>query len=120
MSETSMKFWNKRGLSRITAFLFALLLSATAHAVTLQEAKAEGLVGEQRDGYVGLVSGDAPADVRELINQINAERRQRYNQIAQENGITMAQVTTLAYERAVEATQSGHYIQLPNGQWVRK
>ena len=32
----------------------------------------------------------------------------------------MEQVTAVAYERAVEATQPGHYIQLPNGQWVRK
>lgn len=115
-----MKTMNKRGLARITAFFFALLLSVTAHAVTLQEAKADGQVGEQRDGYVGLVSNNAPAAVRELVQQINAERRERYNQIAQENGITMAQVTSLAYERAVEATQPGHYIQLPNGQWVRK
>lgn len=105
---------------KIVVLLLGLLLASTAYAVTLQEAKEQGLVGEQRDGYVGLVVSNVPAEVQALVRQVNEQRRQRYEQIARDNGITMAQVTTLAYEQAVQATQSGHYIQLPNGDWVRK
>lgn len=106
--------------TKIVVLLLGLLLAGTAFAVTLQEAKEQGLVGEQRDGYVGLVASNVPAEVQALVRQVNEQRRQRYEQIARDNGITMAQVTTLAYEQAVQATQPGHYIQLPNGDWVRK
>ena len=111
-----------RTVPRILGILFLLLATHSAFAQTLQEAKQQGLVGEQRDGYVGLVRNESnvPADVRALVQQVNEERRRRYQQIAAENGITMTEVTTVAYERAVQATAPGHYIQLPNGQWVRK
>lgn len=105
---------------KLLVLLITLLLAGTAYAVTLQEAKEQGLVGEQRDGYVGFVTSNAPAEVQALVRQVNEQRRQRYQQIASENSITMAQVTTLAYEQAVQATQAGHFIQLPNGDWVRK
>ena len=102
------------------ALLFCLLLIPAAYAVTLQEAKADGLVGEQRDGYVGLVVNNTPADVRALVQDINNQRRQRYQQIAQQNSISLDQVAALAFERAVEATQSGHFLQNASGGWVRK
>ena len=108
-------------LTRITlALALGLLISIPALAVTLQEAKAQGLVGEQRDGYVGLVSGNADAEVRELLSEVNAERRRRYQQIARDNGISVEQVAALAWERAVEATRPGHYYQDSSGRWMRK
>ena len=97
-----------------------LLLSPAAFAVTLQEAKEQGLVGERRDGYVGFVVSEVPADVRALVQDVNNQRRARYQEIAQQNGITMEQVAAVAFERAVQATQSGHYIQDASGNWVRK
>lgn len=105
-----------------TSLLLATLLtfSMTAFALTLQEAKEQGLVGEQRDGYVGFVVSSPPADVVALVEQVNNERRSRYQEIAQENGITVNQVAAVAYERAVQATQAGHFVQNANGQWVRK
>lgn len=106
--------------SKLLVLLLGWMFATSAYALTLQEAKEQGLVGEQRDGYVGLVVSRVPADVQALVRQVNEQRRQRYEQIARDNGITMAQVTSLAYEQAVQATQPGHYIQLPNGDWVRK
>lgn len=101
-------------------FLFATLFIPAAFALTLQEAKGQGLVGEQRDGYVGFVVSNVPAEVAELVRQVNDERRQRYQQIAQENGISVDQVRALAYQQAVDATQPGHYLQNASGAWVRK
>jgi len=109
-----------RHVRHILGLLLIMLVTQVAFAQTLQEAKQQGLVGEQRDGYIGLVQSDVSAELRELVQQVNEERRRRYQQIAEENGITLAQVTAVAYERAVEATERGHYIQLPNGEWVRK
>ncbi|MDA1371508.1 MAG: YdbL family protein [Proteobacteria bacterium] len=100
--------------------LLMALLVPTAYAVTLQEAKAAGLVGEQMNGYVGMVVANAEADVVALVQDVNNQRRERYREIAQQNGISLEAVAALAYERAVEATQAGHYIQDQSGRWVRK
>lgn len=109
-----------KSIKFITVFLFSMLVVPAAFAITLQEAKSQGLVGEQRDGYVGFVVNNVPAEVSELVRQVNEERRQRYQQIAQENGITVDQVRALAYQQAVDATQSGHYLQNASGAWARK
>ena len=110
----------KNLLKAVTTFFLLIALVPAALAVTVQEAKQQGLIGEGRDGYLGLVTGSAPAEVVELVNQVNQQRRQRYQEIARENNISMTQVVALAYERAVQETQPGHYIQLPGGQWVQK
>lgn len=105
----------------LSALLLALLAFAPAAlAITLQEAKQQGLVGEQRDGYLGAVESSVSGEVRQLISEVNRERRSRYEQIAQRNGATLNQVQALAYEQAVQATQSGHYIQDSNGSWRKK
>jgi uncharacterized protein YdbL (DUF1318 family) len=101
-------------------FLALMLLSSAALAVTLQEAKEQGLIGERRDGYIGFVLEDVPPDVRALVQSVNNQRRARYQEIAQENGITVEQVTAVAFERAAEASQSGHFLQNASGNWVRK
>lgn len=100
--------------------LLGLLLASPVWAITLQEAKNRGLVGEQHDGYVGLVIGNAAAEVRELVRAVNDERRRRYQQIARDNGIAVGQVAALAGERAAQATRAGHYVQDAGGGWVRK
>lgn len=98
----------------------SLLWIPSAFAQSLDEAKASGLIGEKRDGYIGLVQSSAPAAIVQLIDDVNRQRRARYEQIARENGISVEQVAQLAYARAVEATRSGHFVEDANGRWVRK
>ena len=107
---------------KILAFSLMLLLFATgtAAAQSLEEAKSSGQIGEQRDGYIGLVQPDAPDAVRALVAQVNQQRRARYEAMAQENGISVSDVAQLAYVKAVENTRSGHYVQDASGRWVRK
>lgn len=104
----------------ITVAMLGLLMAGPVWAISLQEAKEQGLIGEQRDGYVGLVVGNSEAEVRDLVREVNDERRRRYEQIARDNGITIEQVAAVAWERAVQATRSGHYVQDTNGRWVTK
>lgn len=110
----------RRPLLQSLLLLFLVAFSTGALAQTLEEAKAAGIIGEKRDGYIGLVQTDAPPAVVALINDVNRQRRERYQQIAQENGIAVQDVAQLAYVRAVEATSSGHYVEDANGRWVRK
>ncbi|MBL7250050.1 YdbL family protein [Alloalcanivorax marinus] len=105
-------------LIRYLVLAAALLLSVTAAALDLNQAKAEGLVGEQPNGYLGVVKA-TPAAV-ELVSDINEKRRAAYERIAKQNGITLDQVANLAGQKAIEKTPSGEYIKTPTGQWVEK
>lgn len=100
--------------------LLLLTLVSAAHSATLDEAKAAGQIGEKRDGYIGFVQANVPADVVALVNQVNQQRKARYEEIARENSIPVSEVAKLAYARAVENTRSGHYVEDANGRWVRK
>ena len=97
---------------RLRSVLLALflLLGAQAHAIDLETAKADGLIGERADGYLGIVVDEAPADVVELVDSVNAKRRQRYQQIAERNQIELADVEARAGQKAIEKTASGGWI----------
>ncbi len=110
----------KNAFSRILLLGCLLLIVPISFALTLQEAKNDGLVGEQRNGYVGLVVESAPVEVVALTRDINNQRRELYQQIARENGVSVEQVAALAYEKAVEATPAGQYLQDASGAWIKK
>lgn len=95
----------------------AILFSAVTFAIELDTAKTTGLVGEQQNGYLGAIVESS--EVMELINDINAKRKAKYQELATKNGITLEQVEVLAAKKAYEKTESGNYLQV-NGQWVRK
>jgi len=107
-----------KGFTRVL-MVFALM-SNFAFAATLDEAKAAGQIGEKQDGYIGLVQANVPADVAALVADVNAQRRQRYEQIARDNGIDIREVAKLAFTRAFDNTLPGNYVENSPGQWVRK
>ncbi|MFN3580584.1 MAG: YdbL family protein [Pseudomonas sp.] len=113
-----------RMTSRFFALMLALVMVSPAWALSLNEAmsalpaaKASGLVGEQPDGYLGVVS--ASGNAGEIARQINQARRQEYQRLAQENGIQLREVESIAGKKALERTPSGQYILL-NDVWMKK
>lgn len=105
-------------LQKFALIFIALVFSASALALTLQEAKSQGKVGELPSGYLGVVKS-APK-VNELVKSVNAKRKQHYLKIARKNNIQLAQVAARAGERNLQKTAAGHYIQNSAGQWVKK
>lgn len=106
---------------KTTKRLLAVLLlacSAWAMALDLDSAKSQGLVGEQPNGYLGVVK--ATPDAVALAADINARRRAAYEAIARKNGATLDQVAILAGQKAIERTAPGTYVKTPDGQWVKK
>lgn len=103
------------------AFLLTLLLciGLPAHALELDQAKRDGLVGETMEGYLAAVAERPSAEVASLVEEINARRRAEYQRIARQNGIDLAQVEALAAKKAIEKTDSGHWVRV-NGEWRRK
>lgn len=112
----------RRFLFPITASLLLALISVTgageAHAGPLDDAKAQGLIGERLDGYVGAVTGDA--SVKALIDEVNAGRKAKYAEIAAKRGTPVEAVAQVAGEKLIERTPAGQYVMGSNGQWQRK
>lgn len=96
----------------------ALLLPMTVWAVALPEAKATGMVGEQPDGYLGVVKDSA--DAQALVADINAKRKAAYESIAGKTGQAIDVVEKLAGEKALNKTEPGKYIKYPDGTWQKK
>ena len=104
----------------LLVMLAGLGWSAPSWALSLQDAKAQGLVGEQPNGYLGLVKTNASADVTAMMNNINTERKKAYQAIAQRNNTALNVVEALAGKKAIERTPAGQYVRLPSGQWLKK
>lgn len=102
----------------LIVMLAGLGWSGASWAIDLQEAKAKGLVGEQANGYLGLVKANAAAEA--MMNEINSLRKQEYQSIAQRNKTELSVVEKLAGKKAIEKTPAGQYIKLPSGQWRKK
>lgn len=101
-------------------FLSLLFLMSGAFAADLATAKSQGWIGEQNDGYLGVVSSNAPADVKALVADVNRQRKAQFTQIAAKNGITETEAAKVFAREAAARTAAGNYIQNPAGAWVRK
>ncbi|MCO6430404.1 MAG: YdbL family protein [Deltaproteobacteria bacterium] len=101
-------------------FFFAVLTIQPAYALSIDEAKAQGLVGETTTGYLAAVKQDASLEVATLVKEINNQRRREYAQIAQKNRTAVAAVEKLAGEKAIQRSPAGTFVQKPDGSWVKK
>ena len=104
----------------VLSLFLSLGASSLASAQTLDEAKAQGLVGERVDGYVGIVVSNPSTEVRELVTKTNAGRRQVYEDLAKRNNITVEAVGIVSAEKLRDQARPGEYIQSSSGQWQKK
>ena len=105
------------GIRALPALLLLCLVALPAAAMSLDQAKSQGLVGEQPSGYLGIVAPPGSREVRDLVENVNLRRKDEYERIAARNGIAIEQVEQLAGKRAIERSAPGHYVRLPNGRW---
>lgn len=91
---------------------------ASAKAV-VDAAKARGEVGEKADGYLG-VRGAASAPVRAAVQEINAGRREVYQQAATSTGVTLEAAAAAAAVHLLAQVPAGQFYQNAAGAWVRK
>ena len=103
--------------------LAAVLGTTTAYAM-MQDASAElrasGQVGEQADGYLGLV-GSAPAAVRAQVDSVNIKRRAYYTDLAAKRGAKIEEVAaTTACELFRSKVAPGQYYRGTDGGWKQR
>lgn len=78
-------------------------------------ARAAGQVGEQPDGYLGVVSGGA--DIRALVSKINIQRKAAYTRRAAASGATVEQLAFTSGCNLVAQTEPGEKYRTPGGEW---
>ncbi|MDO6405514.1 YdbL family protein [Pantoea phytobeneficialis] len=100
------------------AWLLAMLLVPSAWALTLDQARQQGRVGETLSGYIAARQQDS--ETLALVKRINEGRSQQYQRVAQQNNLTSSEVARIAGEKLVDRAGAGEYVQGINGQWLRK
>jgi len=105
-------------IKKLTCALLVSVIAFSAWAISLSDAKQQGLVGEMPNGYLGIVVDTAEA--KSLVASVNKKRKSIYMNLARKNKITMQQVTALAGKKALAKTQPGHLIKNSSGQWIKK
>lgn len=103
-------------------FFAALSLLAVTGAASAQRdpayaaARAEGEVGEQPDGYLGLVGAGTPA-LHALVGDINIKRKAAYTNQAAAAGATVQQFAFTSGCTLIAQTKAGEKYRAPDGTW---
>jgi uncharacterized protein YdbL (DUF1318 family) len=96
---------------------------ATVAAAMMQDAsaslRATGKVGEQADGYLGIV-GSGDASLRAQVDAVNIKRRAYYTDLASKRGAKIEEVAAAtACEIFASRIQPGQYYRL-DGTWQKR
>ncbi|HCB4369321.1 YdbL family protein [Salmonella enterica subsp. enterica serovar Abeokuta] len=94
------------------------LLTPSVWALTLDEARTQGRIGETLNGYLVALKNDA--ETQKLVLDINHARRASYQQLADSNHLPVDEVAKMAGQKLVERARPGEYVQGINGKWMRK
>lgn len=115
----SSKTITKLGVKLAAAASLAALVAAPAVAQrdpAYAAARSAGQVGEQPDGYLGVV-GAGNAQLRALVNNINIQRKAAYTQKAQAAGSTVEQFAFTSGCNLIQQTAAGEKYRAPDGSW---
>ena len=82
-------------------------------------ARAAGQVGEQPDGYLGVV-GTPTRDLTALVNKINIQRKALYTQKSAANGVTIEQMAFTTGCNLIAKTAPGEKYRDPAGNWLTR
>lgn len=111
----------KKMMTKITTGLMALFIAVPLAfaAMSVETAKQQGLVGERNDGMLGIVAAPT-AELKDMVDNINAERKEKYQRIAEKRGTSIDAVQAYAGKKLIEKAGPGEYIQNAGGGWQKK
>ncbi len=116
---------NEKMKDRIEMAVAALLIGAAVAGSgamaqrdpAYQQARADGLIGEKTDGYLGFVTSPSPA-VKALVDDLNIKRKAKYTEEALANGATVEEMAFRTGCRLIkERTAPGEMYQAPDKTW---
>ncbi len=102
-------------------FAAATLMTAYAADPVIEQAKAQGIIGEMYTGYLGIVDpSKASADLKRRVEEVNAARLQAYTEIASQRGQTVQTVGQLMAEKQFERAVAGELVKPADEPWTKK
>jgi uncharacterized protein YdbL (DUF1318 family) len=103
-------------------FAAATLMTAYAADPVIEQAKAQGVIGEMYTGYLGVVDNSrVTPDVKRKVDEVNAGRLQAYTETAAKTGQTVSTVAVLMAEKQFARAQAGEVLKPSASQpWTRK
>ncbi len=110
---------------RRLVWLFLMLVPLAAVALTLDEAREQGLVGEDSTGYVAAVSPNPTQTVRALVTEVNDKRRAVYERVAKQTStasdpVTADDVARIGAPKLFDKAPPGTYLRLQGQAWQKK
>ena len=118
-----------RAAAAAAALLAAVAPAAIAPAAHAQsasaksavdQAKAQGLVGEQADGFLGFVAGGGGPTLHAAVAEINAGRAQAYRDAAARTGVTPAAAGEATARQLAARLPPGQYFRSAEGGWRQR
>ena len=106
-------------MKKFIGLVFSLLVASSAFALSQDQAKSQGILGETPTGYLELVNQDNP-DALKLMQEINQKRKIEYQKIATRHKTALNLVESLAGKQAIEKTAQGQYVKSASGAWLKK
>lgn len=103
----------------LTAALIAAPVAAQNRDPAYQAARSAGQVGEQTDGYLGVV-GSQPAAIIALVSSINIQRKALYTSKSAQEGSTVQEFAFTTGCNLILKTAPGEKYQLPGGGWTTR
>lgn len=100
----------------VVFLMLGLFDLSAAQAQSLDDLRASGKVGEAFDGYARARDGS----VQGTVQQINAKRRDIYQQRASQQGVSTDQVAKVYAKQILSKAPAGTWFLQPNGSWVQK
>ena len=106
------------GMIAAVMLLFAapVTLLAEGRSPEYSAARAAGQVGEQQDGYLGVV-GSQPGTIVSMVRDLNNKRRAVYTEGAAASKSTVQEFATATACRLLAETKPGEKYQAPDGSW---
>ena len=87
----------------------------------IAELKQDGAIGETWEGYLQAVKGKKLAGRdKDVVEDENADRKQLYKIIAEEEGATLEKVAERNAQRHLRGLKRGHWFLLKSGEWRQK
>lgn len=96
-----------------------LAFTSLAHALTLDEAQSQGLLGENASGYLEMTPR-GNAEAKALMDSVNAKRKAKYQSIADKQGTELENIEQIAGEKIAAKLKSGEFYKDADGRWHKK
>lgn len=103
-------------LPLLGAALLALAGIAAAQSGPLAAAIAQGTVGEQADGYLGIAK-PVGADIKAQVEALNIKRRAAYTEQAAKHGVSLSDWAATIGCQTLRRVAPGEAYRLPDGAW---